>query len=293
MSAMSRAALLVVALVVAVFGSQSHAAADDLGFGEVDCEQFPDHPDCRVSAGVFAPVMSTGPEGSVVCRLDGEVVPCVTDEGWLGSDGCRYLHQAGAVLPPGVEGPGGVYLPTCPADPPNARRTLVWIPDADAPAAALGAVAVSRLVLPRPQVVLSPPPTAPQLVRLPTWLWLEEGWWAAERHATASVPGVGVTAVATPVRVDLQMGDGGLVSCHGPGTAWTAGMDPRAQSPDCGYVYSRPSAGQPGGAYTVSATVTWAVSWSGAGASGQAGPLFSTGSQPVAVVESQTVVTGD
>lgn len=289
---MSRAALLVVVLLAAVAaGVPVPAAADDLGHGGVDCEQFPDHPDCRVTAGVFSPVMSVGPDGDIVCRLDGEVVPCVTEDGWLGSDGCRYLYQPDAGAPSGVEGPGGSYLPTCPGDPPDAQRALVWIPDSDAPAAALGAVAVSRLSLPRPQLVLSPPPPAPQLVRLPTWLWLDAGWWEADRRATASVPGVSVTAVASPVQVDWQMGDGGSRTCRGPGTAWRSGMDPRAKSPDCGYVYAWPSADQPGGTYTVTATVTWAVSWSGAGTSGEAGPLFSTGSQPVRVVESQTMVT--
>jgi hypothetical protein len=286
---MSRAAVTVAVLLAAVIGLPSPAAADEFGFGGVDCEQFPDHPDCQVTAGAFTPVMSVGPDGGVVCRLDGAVVPCVTDEGWLGSDGCRYLYQPDAGAPSGVEGPGGSYLPACPGDPPDTQQTLVWIPDSDAPAAALAQIAVSRLSLPAPPVELSPPPPAAQLVRLPTWLWIAPQWWG-QRTAEASVPGATVTAVGTPVEVRWDMGDGAVETCTGPGTPYRQAATPAEASPDCGHTYTRSSAGQPGDAYGVAATVTWEVTWSGAGGSGTEGPLFSTAELDVPVSEVQTVI---
>lgn len=182
------------------------------------------------------------------------------------------------------------YRPTCPDDPAGSQRPAVWLPDSQAPGPpALGRLAVSRLVLPRPAVELSPPTGAPQLVMLPTWLWIEPAWWTS-RSASASVPGVTVTAVATPVEVRWSTGDGEVLTC-GAGTAYVAGGDPGTASPDCGHTYTVPSAPQPGGVYDLKARVTWQVSWSGGGFSGTAGPLFSTTSLPVEIAEVRSVNT--
>jgi hypothetical protein len=286
-------AFLVSAVLMAsalLFGNQPPAYANP--WADVNCEQEPDHPVCDVEAGSSGGAMVVGPGGEVVCRLDGEVVPCVTDEGWLGVDGCRYLRLDESP-PSGVTEPGAAYRVRCPGDPPNSQRALVWLSDAEAPGPAeLGRIAASRLVLPQPEVVVNPPAPAPQLVMLPTWLWVEPLWWAVPRSASASVPGVTVVASATPVRVVWSMGDGSTVSCEGPGTPYAAGGDPVAGSPDCGYTYTRTSTDQSEGAFEVSATVTWQVTWSGGGASGAAGPLSSTVTMPVAVVEVRSVNTG-
>jgi hypothetical protein len=264
-------------------------------FGDVNCHQHPDHPECRVEAGAAERIggMIAAPSGEVVCRdAEGEVVDCfVEGEGWIWSDGCRYLPVE-AAPPTGAETPGAAYRPTCPRDPLGSQRALVWIPDSEAPGpAALGQVAVSRLVLPRPKIELSPPLTAPQLVMLPTWLWVDPQWWVV-RSASASVPGVvTVTAMAEPTQVVWDTGDGGRYVC-GRGTPYEPGMDPAAASPDCGHVYRRSSAGEPSHSFRLTATVSWRVSWSGGGMSGIAGPLFSTVSMPVQVVESRSVNTG-
>ena len=270
---------------------QAPASADY--FGDVDCEQFPDHPACQVAAGEQPGPGETGatPDGQMICRLDGQVVPCVTEDGWLGNDGCRYL-QVDSPPPSRVEEQGASYRPTCPGDPVGSQRPLVWLPDSEAPGLpALGRRAVSRLVLPQPALALSPPVGTPQLVRLPTWLWIQPAWWTS-RSASASVPGLTVTAVATPVRVHWTTGDGGKYLCDA-GTPYTAGGDPAGASPDCGHTFARPSRGQPGGTFPLSATVTWQVTWSGGGASGTLGPLFSTATVPVQVVESRSVNTGE
>ena len=77
--------------------------------------------------------------------------------------------------------------------------------------------------------------------------------------------GGSVTATATPVSVTWRPGDGSTVTCHGAGTPYTSADDPAAPSPDCGHTYTRSSAGQPGGAFTATATITWDVAWQGAG----------------------------
>jgi hypothetical protein len=127
-------------------------------------------------------------------------------------------------------------------------------------------------------------------VNLPTWLWIERSSWRTIR-ATASVPGVSVTASAVPKKVTWRMGDGSTVVCHGPGTPYRRKDNPRAASPDCGHTYRRSSAGKTNGAYPVSATITWAIRWSGGGQSGTLPALTSTAYAQFRVAESQAVNT--
>ncbi|MET8983196.1 hypothetical protein ABZX85_47260 [Streptomyces sp. NPDC004539] len=200
------------------------------------------------------------------------------------------------VAEPKLGGAGAWYVYKCAAG--GVRDALyrppVWIPDGpqedgDAPQPSpeqLAQIAREQLRLPSPQIEASP--VAEQLVDLPTWLWLERGVWGAV-SATASVPGVSVTAVARPVSVVWSMGDGGSVTCEGPGTAYDAAVDPKSASPDCGYTYRASSAGRPHDAYAVAATVRWTVNWSGAGESGVFPGLTTESGAEFRVAESQAL----
>lgn len=283
---------MLVAVVAVAVGAVVPSVAWANPWGSVNCDQLPSHPECEVQAGDPGDEggsrnVEAASDGEVVCRDgDGEVVDCfVEGEGWLWSDGCRYLPVE-AAPPSGVNEPGAAYRPTCPGDPEGSQRPVVWIADSEAPApgpAELGRVAVSRLVLPSPEIAVSP--ASVTLVGLPTWLWIEPGWWRT-RSASARVPEVTVTAVATPVRVQWDTGDGGRQSCDGPGTPYTSEWDPAAASPDCGWVYEQP------GTVQLRAEVTWQVSWSGGGMSGDAGPVTSVGTASMQVRTSQSVNVG-
>lgn len=174
-------------------------------------------------------------------------------------------------------------------------RPPVWIPDGESgPAslpspAELAAMARNQLRLPKPKINANP--AGDQLVSLPTWLWLDAGSWS-DISATASVPGVSVTAVARPTAVTWSMGDGGSATCDGPGTAFPAGGDPKSASPDCGHTYRTPSAGQPSDAFPVTATVNWTVTWSGAGQGGTFPNMTTSASTAMRVAESQGIATG-
>ncbi|MBT8228009.1 MAG: hypothetical protein HKP61_13390 [Dactylosporangium sp.] len=144
--------------------------------------------------------------------------------------------------------------------------------------------AVARLTLPTLVLRWNPAPPADQILYIPTWLWVDSVSWVPQ-SATASVPGLSVTATATPTRVVFATGDGNSVTCDGPGTAWQSGMDPLSASPTCGYTYPAP------GAYTLTATVTWTVTWAGGGTSGTVDPLTTSASQQVRVVEAGAVNT--
>jgi hypothetical protein len=286
--AVRRVVTVAVAATMGVVGVAGTAVADPNSW--VDCEQLPDHPDCELGAETEAGSLEVGPGGDVVCRWDGEEVPCRDDWGWWGGDGCYYRQDGEAPPPSGTREPGAAYQPRCLGDPAGSSRPLVWIPDSQAPGPAeLGRIATSRLVLPEPEVRLAPPLPAAQLVGLPTWWWIDEQVWRP-RSASASIPGViTVTAVGRPVASVWQTGDGGQVHCDGPGTPYPEGSATAAGSA-CGHVYQRSSASQPSGAYPVSVTITWEVTWSGGGASGSAGPLFSSTTVEVPVAEVQSVI---
>jgi hypothetical protein len=150
--------------------------------------------------------------------------------------------------------------------------------------------AESRLALPALAIRMSP--VGAQLIRLPTWLWLDSGVWAA-RSAAAAVPGVSVTATATPTRVMWSTGDGATVTCTGPGTPWQVGDNPAAASPTGGHTYLQGSAGAPGGVFTVTATVSWSVGWVGGGQTGVLPASTTTTAAPVRVAQvAAAVVSG-
>lgn len=149
--------------------------------------------------------------------------------------------------------------------------------------------AVEEMELPDPVIRTSPDEAFTQVVRVPTWMWLDKSVWEPVSE-TASAPGVKVTATATPQKVTWTMGDGNRVVCEGPGTPYSKKYEPSAKSPDCGHVYRRTSIGQPEEAFEISATITWAVQWQGAGEAGTVPGVETTAEVPVRVSEAQAVV---
>ena len=137
------------------------------------------------------------------------------------------------------------------------------------------------ILYPEPQT--SPGHGIDQIVGIETWLWIDDAAWQPI-SASASIPGLSVTATATPRQVTWDMGDGTTVTCDGPGTVYDPSRSPADQSTDCGHVYQRR------GAHTAAATITWMVEWSASDGSG--GPLTDvsrTTQFPMTVVERQAV----
>lgn len=202
---------------------------------------------------------------------------------------------------------GAWYLETCPdaiklgGDPSNPVATTtqrdVWLTTPPPAAlmqptpAQLADRARNRLVLPKPVIGSNPPVGSPQWVGVPTWSFLSKSLWTAV-SAKAEVPGMAVIATATPVSVTWDYGDGTSTVCVGPGTPFTQGADPKAASPDCGHTYRTSSGARPDGAYEVSATINWRVTWVGAGGSGTLNGLTTASTIPVTVQQSQAIVTG-
>ncbi len=87
-------------------------------------------------------------------------------------------------------------------------------------------------------------PSGRSLVGVPTWFWVDGADDVVA--ATASVPGMSVTATASPGAVRFDLGDGTTMECAGRGTPYEAGA-----TSDCTHTYER------AGHYTVTSTILW------------------------------------
>nr|WP_221378323.1 hypothetical protein [Actinoplanes polyasparticus] len=303
---LGRRMAVVVIIAVAVLVAAPIAAYADPGTGGVQCSTGDPRPECNVGVGTPGRPGnggngggSGGRGGDGKCRdPEGKVIPCERDGGWAGSDGCYYKPVD--LSPTMIEnlggqpaGEGGWYQKVCYGEDGQVTTGFggpEWIAGAPPSVSPEILARRARAKLRLPEVTIRMNPPGDQLVNLPIWLALSPASWRPQ-SATASVPGVSVTATARPVQVAWSMGDGTTRTCEGPGTVWSAGTDPKAVSPDCGHVYRRSSAGASGGAYTVAATVRWEVTWVGAGQSGTVPGLETTGRVQTRVQESQAVVS--
>lgn len=293
-------------ILIISFGLVAPVPAYADGYGSARCSDGVQRPGCDVTAGTNSQGGSKnsgggGRGGDGKCRNpSGQEIPCQRDGAWAGGDGCYYQPMdlsADTIAALGGQpaGEGGWYLRTCYGDDGGGLGGPVWIagaPPVISPAV-LARQARARLELPEVRMSISPPRR--QLTHFPTWLTVSRSSWRPA-SATASVPGVSVTATTRPMKATWQMGDRsidrpqGVVVCNGPGTPFRAGMDPAPGSPDCGYTYRRPSAGAPGNTFTVTVTITWEVTWAGAGQSGTIPGLTTTGSMQMPVEESHALV---
>ncbi|GHE61019.1 hypothetical protein GCM10018785_32640 [Streptomyces longispororuber] len=179
-----------------------------------------------------------------------------------------------------------------------------WVEDGDRPPVdnalspeLLAQLAYARMRLPDTEVSLAPEGTTK--VNLPTWAWLDKARFKP-LSATASVdlPGLNLSATTTArpgsLRLDPGTKDARTFPASGAcaknadgsvGEPYAKGKGDR--TPPCGVTYLR-SSGE--GTYDLRATVTWNVSWDGAGTGGGALPDGEFGGeQPVRVEEIQAV----
>lgn len=126
------------------------------------------------------------------------------------------------------------------------------------PPEAIRDVAAARLEPPPPSPETSPPLARQAFVHVPTWLWLDPASWSPI-EVTETRGLTTVTVRATPTHAFWVMGDGGGITCLGPGVAWTSGAS--EDDTDCSYKYEHSSYGEPEGRFEASVTVTWEFEW--------------------------------
>jgi hypothetical protein len=147
--------------------------------------------------------------------------------------------------------------------------------------------AVDSMTLLGPDIA-SPRAAGKYTVGVPMWMWVNQSATTyGPNTASASADGITVTATAEVSKIVWTMGDGASVTCSGPGTPYTS-SEGMAQSPTCGHMYSKTSAGAQNGKFPVTATSTWTINWQGGGQAGQLTEVRQTNVQ-VAVGEVQVV----
>lgn len=272
--------LVAVVPVQAWAGNGNGGNGNHGGWGTVECDQGPSV-GCGLAAGSGGKAASSTAAGSgATVGVAPTPIGCVYRR-------VAFVPPVGSIAPrPG--GPGAWFVSVCAGARGSVVYPPVWIATGGAGPSpeALARAAYGRLRLPAPVIVVSP--VGDQLVNLPSWLAVSGASWGP-RSASASVPGVSVTATATPVRVVWSLGDGSRVVCAGPGAVYSASVSPGAASPTCGHTYRRTSSALPGGVYRLTATVQWTVTWTGAGQQGAFPGLTTTSSRLVRVREAPAV----
>jgi hypothetical protein len=184
-----------------------------------------------------------------------------------GRNGVNLLNATNTLIRAGVAGPAV-----------TPQELLAW--------------AQNELALPLPEVRTARPRGTEALVGLPEWFWITPAQWHPVT-ATVSVGGVWAQVTARPVSLEIRPGDGGGITCRGPGAIYDTRLSAGAQHSDCAWTYDQPSAGLPGNRYQVSVTVTWTAAWHGSGGAG--GVLLAVGRTTtfgLAVVEGQALILG-
>ncbi|MEU9370708.1 ATP/GTP-binding protein [Streptomyces avermitilis] len=270
-----------------------YAADDPQGGGGTHCGRFT----CEVEVDVPGQAGGQGDGSGSTGGSGGGSGSAAGDEGEH-ANVCIYKladpqPPAGSLDWEGHEpGDGAVYEQDCTRDGGNLTiARMVWLaeppPQEAVDPAVLAQRAVDAMTLLGPDIA-SPRGAGRYTVGVPMWMWVNQSATTfGPNTASASAGGITVTATAKVSKIVWQMGDGVSVTCNGPGTPYQA-SEGMAQSPTCGHVYSKTSAGARSGKYPVTATSTWTIDWQGGGAAGQLTEVRQTNVQ-VAIGELQVV----
>lgn len=253
--------------------------------------------------------LADGAKGSATSRDDGADVhvldlgePGTPTRSSGGTISCQYIEVGEEMSPSGYGGYDGLvatfdvvdaliedwwYVAACSRNGEHLFTQLFQYTPGDLPldAELLAQEAVDSLVVAYPTPHLSPPAEFDQLVGFRTWLWIApEGFEPVS--ASASIPGLSVSATATPTRVLWDMGDGSEpIACDDAGTAYDTDVADDVQETECYHVF------QWAGDYTARVTTTWAIEWSATnGDGGSLASIDRTTSVDLHVVERQAVV---
>ena len=215
---------------------------------------------------------STGSGGNGIggCSYRGHSVPCTLDGAWFISS---YSCYAAPIPPTGDErAPAGSSLWACIYTPNGAPFTngqvIFPLSNSRAPLpdpATLAKKALGQIQLATARVSTAPSPPHPEVVGVEVWLWVPSAQWEA-LSKTVRAGATVVTATAVPNLVTWNPGDGSRpLQCGDAGRVWESSYTDAAPT-DCGYTYRTLSAGQPGGVFRITATISYFVTWTCTGA---------------------------
>ena len=239
--------------------------------GQSDCTVAPDGTLTCTATTPGSTGGSSGGGGSAGgCSYKGKQLPCSIGGAWLVP---AYSCYAAVVPPTGNEKvPPGDSLWACiyftNGSPFTNGQVIFTLPNANAPIpdpATLAKRAVGEIRLSTARVSTAPAPPHPEVVGVEVWLWVPQSQWAT-LSKTVRAGATTVTATAVPNLVTWNMGDGSpQFQCGDAGRPWDSSYTDAAQT-DCGYTYRTLSAGQPGGVFHITATISYFVTWTCTGA---------------------------
>lgn len=162
-----------------------------------------------------------------------------------------------------------VYEKVCPGRPPELvviAPSIGALPAPMDPAELAQLIIASMQLLPPPIETMPPAGSEGAITGVPVWFWVTEGLeTTGPQTASDAAGGVAVRVTAQVTEVTWDLGDGTALSC-GIGTPYDGTVGP---SPTCGHVYEvKSTKSDPNGTYTITATSTWTVAWTGGGESG-------------------------
>lgn len=214
---------------------------------------------------------SADPGPAPACFHGPDQVPCENDQGiWFPGHQCYASPYDAPLSDPAWGGHTDGSLWSCAWC--TGRLTgacdvrIIWLPPGSTPASAdpeiLAQSAADALQLATAKVMTAPRPPHYTLVGVETWLWVPPAQWQV-LHKTVGVGGTTVSVTAAPDHVVWSVGPD-VLSCPGPGRPWRASFGDFART-SCGYVYGATSVSQPGGVFSLSASIVYSVDWACAG----------------------------
>jgi hypothetical protein len=258
------------------------------------------------SEGGVAIILTAPPSGGVPSAFVGGAAPVSSGGAIASYGGGTYTPPDFAAILASIVAQNGGALPAI-----QATCFLTTLAACTTPAAQVAPGAPAAPLPPSPAQVaqvaiaeLGLRAGAPQLsanpntaVGLPVWMWVtRSAQTTGPASVTATLGPTTVTATAVLSSITWSMGPAGAVlTCNGPGTPAPGRLLFQGDnSPDCGYSYalrSLPERTGGTGRWPVTATSTFAITWTGAGQNG-AETLTLSASTSVEVGELQAVVTG-
>lgn len=210
--------------------------------------------------------------GKRVCKWNEKVVPCKNELGTWYSPALCWISPVDP-LPPYSDAAwnghtnGSLYY--CRIAPSYFTGTplIIWIGSRTPPPdpEQLAREAVRQMQLKPIAIGIAPndDPGSVGLVGMPIWLWAADPGSQTIGPISRSVSegGFTVTATAEVERIRWSMGDGGVMTCAGPGTPYKIKYG-ITESPTCGYRFDKQ------GEFTVTARSDWVVNWRGIGETG-------------------------
>lgn len=300
---MLRRALASVVLVVGIVAASTLPAQASIGWGcdegSGECTGVivdPGTPPEGGGSDIGSPIEIGFTPGPTTCTRaeTGEEIECSTPDGWWNEARQCWVDIADPQrTPPAGQDPNGAYYTCVPATDPDEFIVTYEFWSATPPPgvnryspAQAARILISRFQLAPIEVGRTPVGGERTYIGLPVWLWAANPapLTTGPYSETATLGGQTITATASVTTITYNMGDGTSFAC-GTGTPYEERFGVQG-SPTCDHYYTQTSGD---GAYTITATSNWTVTWTSASGAGGTINLTRASTSALEIGELQSV----